>query len=273
MITYAYAQVIASVLLYQINYKRMTVKITIEHKKHLILPTEYYPHLIQEWIKSILDNSIIGSTMTIRELYTKNKKQYPSFSFNKIQGNYKRNKEGLLKQSFSTTSHFIASFFVPQHQEEYVINLFNNIFFNKQIADYSIHFRVVNVERIKQPAVGDTMNFRLISPIVVRDKNSQQILPNHPDYSQVLLKQLARKSNAILSRIFHLPMDVSHGIFHHFDFLTKPKIFKHRSPHQQTIGHVFNFKIKAPQHLLHVGYKTGFGLSALAFTTGMVQIQ
>lgn len=148
----------------------------------------------------------------------------------------------------------------------------NGIKLDKTIRLYNTLFECVNIERIKEPSVKKSpVIFKTISPIVASTKSDTgkkvYLLPQDPDFSRVLAKNLIRKS-----KLLGISIDEEEA-------LKKVKILPYSRMNIGSINFYGGrityskgyFVYHGPAELFNIGYRAGFGeRNAQGF--GMIEI-
>lgn len=148
----------------------------------------------------------------------------------------------------------------------------NGLNLDNKVRVHNTHFECVNIERVPEPVIKKSpVIFRTNSPIVVSTKSDTgkkvYLLPQDPDFSRVLAKNLIRKS-----KLLGISIDEEEA-------LRKVKVLPRSGVNIGSINFYGGrityskgyFVYYGPAELFNVGYRAGFGeRNAQGF--GMIEI-
>lgn len=242
---------------------RFNLNLSLTDRNRSVLPVNYQYEL-SSWIYKVINQSdpVFAEWLHNRG-FTNDNKQFRLFTFsNLIIPQYEIAGDRLIVKSDqlnlvistlpeATIQHFIAGVF---HDREFTLG--------DRIS--SAGFRINAIEALPVPVFSDEMSFRALSPIFISGKvegrpYAQHFPPDFEGYVQHMINNLKTK------------FKVYTGIESSFNvqdatlkLLGSPRqkgiTIKAGTPQQsKLVGYQYNFKIKADQDLLRMGYYTGFG--------------
>ena len=162
-----------------------------------------------------------------------------------------------------------VSFLVDRMAEEFVKGLFMNqeIFLGDKISGTA--YQVQRIESVSTPIFQQVMNYRCLSPILVRRKRptggEDYLSPMDKGYADLILENLLSKSLAfsVLSQGEEVGLADECPLL---DMTVTGKIYKNGvtikqlTPQQsKLIGYSYEFELSAPVELQEIGYYAGFG--------------
>ncbi len=238
-----------------------------------ILPVNYqYP--VSSWIyKTISQGDHAFASFLHKGGYGEGNKSFKFFTFSmlnfsschyQINGDRLELSDGIISIDIS--------FLVPEALSHFVTGIFCNQEFI--LGDYKskLLLKVVTVEAINEPQMKSEMSLRTTSPILVSTKNEGRKAARYldltdADYSNLIIGNLVSKYIAAVSAGLIIP-DTT-GMKEYNDETSikinntprKKGIIIKAGTSMQTkiIGYMYDFTIKAPPHLIRIGYHAGFG--------------
>lgn len=230
-----------------------------------------YQYPISAWIyKMINEGDPVFSGWLHDQGYIMGNKSYKLFTFSRLQIPKKqfviKGDRMILK---SGEIILYLSFLMESAAEPFILGLFRNqemIIGNKTgRATFSVKL----IERLADPDFRETMNFRLLSPIVINryDGNHGKYLsPGDPDFAQLFFSNLICKftATALFRKKSLNPDEIGKAVLMSFKLLSEPKSklvqIKEGTPQATNIrGFLCDFQVTAPVELVKTGYDAGFG--------------
>ncbi|UJP63460.1 CRISPR-associated endoribonuclease Cas6 [Mongoliitalea daihaiensis] len=164
-------------------------------------------------------------------------------------------------------AYFFISFLVDKAAEEFVKGLF--IYQKISIGDKisRVDFEVVGIEGCTPPVFQERMNYRCISPLLIKQKRADggenYLEPEHALYKEILIQNLCNKALAFALTIEHKFLTESIPAC---ELVVNGKIYKkgirikqHTQMASHLIGYMFEFELTAPLELHEIGFYAGFG--------------
>ena len=244
----------------------MRFKITFSRTgKQRMLPMDYQYYL-SAWIYKVISNADREFANFLHSSgYTTGNKQFKLFSYSPLNfGKPTLWKEKTLFEIHVVQLSLNVSFHLAEAAEKFIIGLFNNqqVYVGDQFN--GLDLVVMQVERLPEPVLTDTMNYRAVSPVVIslKDDNSKyaQYLAPTDDKSIDLLRQnLLNKYNSI-PNVAALP----EGTGFVFKLKNTPKsklvTVKPYTPEQSKVrGFIFDFTLTCPIEIHRLILSTGIG--------------
>ncbi len=246
----------------------MRFKIELEVLKHYtdsLLPLNYQYEL-SSWIYKVLNH---GDPEFAKWLHSKgygdNKKRFKLFTFSNLKvEKYKIHADRLIILSPKVILYI--SFYPLEAITPFVTGLFNKqeVTIGDKISN--VNFIVRSVEKQSEPEFTDEMEFRCISPVIISyiDKNKEKkyadyMYPKGEKFNELFRNNLVQKFNVFYKEEMN-PDDIDFDL----EITSIPKsrlttIKAYTVDESKLKGYIFNFKIKAPEKLIRLGYYAGFG--------------
>lgn len=252
---------------------KMRFKLTFE-KIHsgqdAVIPINYQYEL-SSWIYKVIHKGNPEFANWLHDKgYCDGKKTFKFFTFSTITA-YPYQIKGdrfIIKDS---KAQLIISFYLEETAEPFIIGLFKEQVFGLGDKKSQADFRITGVERIADPELQTTMRFRLVTPLVLGVKESDQarhvsyIEPNHADYKrQFFFNLVSKHKTLLLNNAKVLPLNEEELNNCDLKLLNTPhskliKIKANTPQETQVRGYVFDFEITAPLALIEIGFGSGFG--------------
>lgn len=244
----------------------MRFKITLNRTgKQRMLPMDYQYYL-SAWIYKVIGKADPEfSNFLHTEGYTTGYKQFKLFNYSPL--NFGRPtlwKEKTLFEIFTDQLFLSVSFHLAEAAEKFIIGLFNNqqVYVGDQFN--GLDLVVAQVERLPEPEIVTTMNYRAVSPVVIslKDENSkyaQYLSPVDAGYNDLIRRNLYTKFDSI-PNIATLTEDLN------FQFKLKgePKsklvtIKPYTSEQSKVRGFIFDFSLTCSAEIHQLILATGIG--------------
>jgi len=244
----------------------MRFKITLNRTgKQKMLPMDYQYYL-SAWIYKVI-------SMADREFanflhssgYTTGSKRFKLFSYSPLDfGRPVLWKEKALFEIHAEQLFLNVSFHLAEAAEKFIIGLFNNqqVYVGDQFN--GLDLVVVQVERLPEPELKNTMHYRAVSPVVIslkedNSKYAQYLAPTDNDYDNLLQQNLLNKYNSVPDAV-SLPENINFE----FKLNSTPKsklvtIKPYTHEQSKVRGFVFDFTLTCPAEIHHLILATGIG--------------
>lgn len=247
---------------------KMRFKIELEVLKHNtdnLLPLNYQYEL-SSWIYKVLNQGDPGFAKWLHSKgYGNNKKRFKLFTFSNLKvDKYKIHADRL--KILSPKVILYISFYPLEAITPFITGLFNNqaVTIGDKIS--KVNFIVRSVENQNEPVFTDEMEFCCISPVIISyiDKDKEKsyadyLHPKGEKFNELFINNLVRKFNVFYKKKIN-PDDIDFNL----EITSTPKsrlitIKAFTTDESKLKGYIFNFKIKAPEKLIRLGYYAGFG--------------
>jgi CRISPR-associated endoribonuclease Cas6 len=244
----------------------MRFKITLNRTgRQRMLPMDYQYYL-SAWIYKVIGKADPEFSKFLHaEGYTTGYRQFKLFNYSPLDfGRPTLWKEKTLFEIHTDQLFLSVSFHLAEAAEKFIIGLFNNqqVYVGDQFN--GLDLLVSQVERLPEPEIVATMNYRAISPVVIslKDENSkyaQYLSPNDENYSDLIRQNLWNKYGSI-PNIAVLPKD----FYFQFKLKGEPKsklvTIKPYTPEQSKVrGFVFDFSLTCPVEIHQLILAAGIG--------------
>lgn len=244
----------------------MRFKITLNRAgRQRMLPMDYQYYL-SAWIYKVIGKADPEfSNFLHTEGYTSGYKQFKLFNYSPLNfGKPTLWKEKNLFEIHTDQLFLSVSFHLAETAEKFIIGLFNNQ--QAYIGDQfnGLELVVAQVERLPEPKIVTSMNYRAVSPVVIslKDENSKYaryLSPTDDGYIDRIRKNLWAKYDSI-PNIAALPEDLDFQ----FKLKAEPKskliTIKPYTPEQSKVrGFVFDFALTCPVEIHQFILATGIG--------------
>lgn len=244
----------------------MRFKITLNRTgRQRMLPMDYQYYL-SAWIYKVIGKADPEfSSFLHSEGYTSGYKQFKLFNYSPL--NFGRStlwKEKTLFEIHTDQLFLSVSFHLPEAAEKFIIGLFNNqqVYVGDQFN--GLDLVVSQVERLPEPELKSTMNYRAISPVVVSRKEEnakyvQYLSPTDSYYSELIQQNLKSKFESIpLAKLW--PENPPFQILLPETAKSKLVTIKPYTPEQSKVrGFVFDFALTCPVEIHQLMLATGIG--------------
>ena len=258
---------------------RLTLKFKIT-KKQQLLPLNYqYP--ISAWIYKVFAQADKEFATKLHESGYKleNGKTFKLFTFSQLR--FPKNTWKIIPRSdrmktWSNYAFLTIAFQLPEQMENFVVGLFKQqkAFIGDKIS--GIEMEVENIEVIKEKIPDTkTVQIKLLSPITLgllenNKKHETYILPTHPKYKELFLKNLTDKYTATGKNNISIE-NLDFNITKLNTKTTKQTIKAHTSAQTEVRGYWFDFELTAPKEIIEIGLNAGFGsMNSIGFGCGEV---
>lgn len=256
----------------------MRFKITLNRTgRQRMLPMDYQYYL-SAWIYKVIGKADPEfSNFLHSEGYTSGYKQFKLFNYSPL--NFGRPtlwKEKTLFEIHTDQLSLSVSFHLAEAAEKFIIGLFNNqqLYIGDQFN--GLDLVVAQVERLPDPEIATTMNYRAVSPVVIclKDENSkyaQYLSPFDDGYNDSIRKNLWTKYGSIPNRTSE-PKDQNFRFKLKGEPKSKLVTIKPYTPKQSKVrGFVFEFTLTCPAEIQQLILNCGIGeKNAMGF--GWVEI-
>jgi len=135
-----------------------------------------------------------------------------------------------------------------------------------------VTLKIITVEQQQEPKFSESMDFRLISPLVITTEsgslntNTKYLSPEDKDYEMLFIKSLMTKYALLMKSAksgFDSAMNSNFSKLK-LKCITKPvsRLVKVNDENHKPVsvrGYLFDFNITAPEELIKLGYYSGFG--------------
>ncbi|MFN4082162.1 MAG: CRISPR-associated endoribonuclease Cas6 [Bacteroidia bacterium] len=158
------------------------------------------------------------------------------------------------------------SFLLPETFNHFIYGCFANQEFSIGDKISRIDFAIKNLEILQKPKFLKTMNFKLLTPIVVskpEQRNNkliaQYLKPDDKEYKFFLFQNLIQKHKAANNVIF----DIDEIEFQpNSEAKSRLVTIKAGTSSETKIkGYIYSFTFSAPEEIMHTAYYAGFGES------------
>jgi len=244
----------------------MRFKITLNRiGRQRMLPMDYQYYL-SAWIYKVIGKADPEfSNFLHTEGYATGYKQFKLFNYSPlIFGRPTLWKEKNLFEIRTDQLSLSVSFHLAEAAEKFIIGLFNNqqVYVGDQFN--GLDLVVSQVERLPEPELKSTMNYRAVSPVVISlkdetDKYAQYLTPADENYTELLRQNLWNKYDSI-PNIEKLPNDLSFQFKLKGESKSKLVTMKPYTPEQSKVrGFVFDFTLTCPVEIHQLIRTTGIG--------------
>lgn len=258
---------------------RFRIHLALVNPTQNMMPLNYQYELSNWIFKTIHYGDKQFITWLQKNGYLADNKKFKFFTFSGINiPQYKLLDDRLFVNSEKVS--FLLTFQVDSTIENYVIGLFRNQRFSIGDKKSAVTYQVKYVEKLTDPEFRNEMNFKTLTPVLIskpsEDPENEKpvyLLPESLEYQKLFFGQLNRKYIATLGA---QKTKTDKPLFSHsgetkLELLSIPKSrlvkIKADTPEEHMLkGYIYEFKIKAPVHLIKIGYQSGFGeLNNLGF--------
>lgn len=244
----------------------MRFKITLNRTgRQRMLPVDYQYYL-SAWIYKVIGRADPEfSSFLHTEGYTAGYKQFKLFNYSPLNfGKPTLWKEKSLFEIHTDQLFLSVSFHLAEAAEKFIIGLFNNqqVYVGDQFN--GLDLVVSQVERLPEPDLKSTMNFRAVSPVVIslKDENSKYaryLSPVDDGYIDQVRKSLWTKYNSI-PNITSQPGELNFRFKLKGGSKSKLVTIKPYTPEQSKVrGFVFDFSLTCPIEIHQLILATGIG--------------
>ena len=244
----------------------MRFKITLNRTgRQRMLPMDYQYYL-SAWIYKVIGKADPEfSNFLHTEGYSQGYKQFKLFNYSPLSfGRPTLWKEKTLFEIHTDQLFLSVSFHLAEAAEKFIIGLFNNqqVYVGDQFN--GLDLVVAQVERLPEPELKSTMNYRAVSPVVVslkdkQDKYAQYLSPEDENYADLLRQNLWNKYGSIPNVTI-----LSEDIGFHFEPISRPKsklvTMKPYTTEQSKVRcFVFGFSLTCPVEIHQLILSSGIG--------------
>ena len=244
----------------------MRFKITFNRTgKQRMLPMDYQYYL-SAWIYKVIGKADPDfSGFLHAEGYTSGYKQFKLFNYSPL--NFGRPtlwKEKTLFEIHTDQLYLFVSFHLAEAAEKFIIGLFNNqqVYVGDQFN--GLDLEVSQVERLPEPELKSTMNYRAVSPVVISlkeedSKYARYLSPADVNYIDLIRKNLWTKYNSV-PNITVQPEDINFHFKLKGESKSKLVTIKPYTPEQSKLrGFVFDFSLTCPVEIHQLILAAGIG--------------
>ena len=244
----------------------MRFKITLNRTgRQRMLPMDYQYYL-SAWIYKVIGKADPEfSNFLHTEGYSQGYKQFKLFNYSPL--NFGRPtlwKEKALFEIHTDQLFLSVSFHLAEAAEKFIIGLFNNqqVYIGDQFN--GLDLVVSQIERLPEPELKSTMNYRAVSPVVISlkdetDKYAQYLSPADENYTDLLKQNLWNKYSSI-PNVTIMPEDLSFQFKQNGESKSKLVTIKPYTPEQSKVrGFVFDFTLTCPVEIHQLILATGVG--------------
>ncbi|HPB05926.1 MAG TPA: CRISPR-associated endoribonuclease Cas6 [Prolixibacteraceae bacterium] len=233
--------------------------------KQRMLPMDYQYYL-GAWIYKVIGKADPGFATFLHEQgYADGNKNFKLFGYSPLNfGKPILWKEKSLFEINANTLTIEVGFYIPDAAERFIVGLFTQqeVFVGDRFN--GIDLTVSQVERLPDPTITETQQYRALSPVVVSimpegEKYARYLAPTDEDYTMLLKNNLVQKLKTIPNTPV-LPINFE------FDFelkgSSKSKLatMKPGTAQQSKVrGYVFDFELKAPLEIHRLIVSSGIG--------------
>jgi CRISPR-associated endoribonuclease Cas6 len=246
----------------------MRFKITLNRTgRQRMLPMDYQYYL-SAWIYKVIGKADREfSNFLHTEGYSLGYKQFKLFNYSPLNfGRPSLWKEKALFEIRTDQLLLTVSFHLAEAAEKFIIGLFNNqqVYIGDQFN--GLDLVVSQVERLPEPEMKSTMNYRAVSPVVISlkdetDKYAQYLSPADASYNDLIRQNIWNKYNSV-PNIEKLPEDLSFQFKLKGEPKSKSKLItiKPYTPEQSKVrGFVFDFSLTCPAEIHQLILAAGIG--------------
>lgn len=247
----------------------MRLLITFDHEPGLSLPINYR-HLISSWMYHTMERSDSDFSAWLHERgYDHQGRRYKLFTFGQLQPERfeQRGSSFILAQP---PTRLVVSFMADEMAQHLIMGMFQS----DAVRLGSAPLFLREARMLPAPALADELELRLLTPLCLSRSNpheryAEYLSPEAPDYGERLVRNLLAKYHAWQG----LPAqeNQAEGFDWRFELLTEPRSRLHSIRDVKVKGYTFNFSLKAPPELLHIGYFAGFGEKNAALGFGLAE--
>ena len=250
-----------------------------------LFPFSYQP-FINAWLYQLLGNSNAEFAEFLHNKgFGANNKQFKFFTFSKLYFHDFNIENGLMRINDQEVS-LIVSAYLPEIMQHLFKSLFEQ---NAPVTlgnyNYKLFLQIKTAELLPIQLPTSSAKFSCLSPIAVGKKvqvsltksDTQYLSPNETEFGHFFMLNLIEKYHAAVEHNLLEPLSVLPKIeFKSLTTLPKQKLITIKEsidnkPPGKVRSYLFDFELKAPFSLLHLGYFGGFGRhNAMGF--GMVKL-
>ena len=238
---------------------RYRLRFQVDHEFGSLLPLNYQLE-VAKFIRHMLteDRTLYDKWLESNHIVETKKTQLFNFS-NLIVLDRKIYGDRLL--IMSDNIELTISFYHEEQTDNLIARAFDQLVFTIGDKKSSIRLKVVGIEKLPAPQIGNQMLFVARSPIVVQTYSESKYLkflqPTEPNYTDLLISNLLEKYE-----LFNGSPLQNQNFYTTLNILTEPKskLLGINGLKKEFIkGYLFRFSLKAPKELLRIGYHVGFG--------------
>lgn len=244
----------------------MRFKITLSRTgRQKMLPMDY-----QYYLSSWIYNAISRGDSEFAEFlhtegYINGYKHFKLFNYSPLDfGRPKLWKEKALFEIQAEQIVLKISFHLDEAAEKFIIGLFNNqqVYVGDQFN--GLDLVVKQVERLPEPVLANTMNYKAVSPVVISQKREDSkyasyLAPGDELYTELLQQHLWNKFQSIPNGS-NLPEDADFKFEPKSEARSKLITIKSNTPEQSKIrGFTFDFELTCPVEIHRLIMAAGIG--------------
>lgn len=259
----------------------MRIQITFKLSgRKQILPLNYqYP--VSAWIYKVFAQADKEFASKLHEAGYKleNGKTFKLFTFSQLK--FPKHTWKIIPKSdrmeiWSRKAFLTVAFQLPEQIENFVMGLFKQQ--RAVIGDKisQIEMEVESIEALKNEIPNTaTVKIKLLSPITLglledNKKHETYILPTHPKYKELFLRNLIDKYEASGKNRISID-ELDFYVVKLYTKSTKQTIKAHTASQTEVKAYWFDFELTAPKEIIEVGLNAGFGsMNSLGFGCGEV---
>jgi CRISPR-associated endoribonuclease Cas6 len=225
-----------------------------------------YQYYLSAWIYKVIGKADPEfSNFLHTEGYTTGTKQFKLFNYSPLDfGRPTLWKEKTLFEIHAEQLSLSVSFHLAEAAEKFIIGLFNNqeVYVGDQFNGLDLVVR--QVERLSEPVLTETMNYRSGSPVVISlkdddSKYAQYLAPTDDKYVDLLWQNLLNKYNSI-PNAGTLPEEINFRFKLQSALKSKLITIKPYTSEQSKVrGFVFDFTLTCPVEIHQLILSCGIG--------------
>jgi len=233
--------------------------------KQRMIPMDYQYYL-GAWIYKVIGKADPAFAWFLHEQgYTDGNKRFKLFNYSPLYfGRPTLWKERSLFEISAEKLSMQVSFYMPEAAEHFIVGLFRNqeMFVGDRFN--GIDLAVIQIERLPNPAINETMYYRALSPVVVSvlpdgEKYAKYLSPADTGYAGYLRNNMEQKWNTIPGA-HPLPDGFKFSLNVKPEFRSKLITMKPGTPQQSKVrGFVFDFSLTAPAEIHELILGSGIG--------------
>lgn len=251
----------------------MRISLTLDHRRDAVLPIDYRA-AISAWIYKTIEQSDSEFARWLHEEgWGYGARRYKLFTFGNLRPRRYEAKGGTFYLSEGPTT-ITLSFYVPEVAQHLLMGMFRSMRFSLGGRHRPEWFQIREAVTLPEPEWRPEMDFRLLTPCCVAQPDpsggtSVYLPPDHPEFGGRLVNNLVNKVKALPTKE---AVEIPGPIDWSFDLLGDYRSKLHQIHENRVRGFLFDFRLRAPQPVLRMGYYGGFGEKGAALGFGMTKV-
>lgn len=245
---------------------RFKLKLEFKGEPPFVMPVSYQFDLSECIDKIIHFGSDKFSKWLETNGYLDEQKRFNFFNFSNLRL-WDSTQEGDRLSAINPDAEILISLFTADSAKPLFIELFKDKELRFGDKNNKVSLIVKDVEEVPDPEFDNSVDFKVISPLIITDGESNNkvkyLSPEDKNFEKQFFKHLLSKYAEYVKMGLASPLNSD---FSKLKFVCKSKpvsritsVRINNSKQTSIKGYLFYFNIYAPTELINLGYKTGFG--------------